>query len=32
MSDLTFDDDTESYFVIFIEKNTYAAGPKMVQE
>ena len=32
MSNLTFDDAMESYFVIYIEENTYAAGPKMVQE
>ena len=32
MSDLTFDDGMESQFVIYHEENTYAAGPKMVQE
>ena len=32
MSDLTFDDAMESYFVIYNEENTYAAGPEMVQE
>ena len=32
MSDLTFDDAMESYFVIYNEEDTYAAGPKMVQE
>ena len=32
MSDLTFDDAMESQFVTYIEENTYAAGPKMVQK
>ena len=32
MSNLTFDDAMESYFVIYIEETTYAAGPKMVHE
>ena len=32
MSDQTFDGAMESHFVICIEENSYAAGPKKVQE
>ena len=32
MSDQTFDDALESNFIIYVEENTYAVGPKMVQE